>query len=55
MIKMKWFYLLLFVSLTVTNVEAQKQKRSVPQQQVQEPAKIWSVEKAKAWYAQHPW
>jgi hypothetical protein len=55
MIKIKWIYLLLFVSLTVTHVEAQKQKKTVTQQQLQEPGKVWSVEKAKAWYAQHQW
>ncbi|MGZ5191053.1 MAG: 1,4-beta-xylanase [Flavisolibacter sp.] len=50
-IKKYFLYLLLFVSI---QVEAQKSKQKTVIT-VAQPAQIWSIEKANAWYAQHKW
>ncbi len=46
---------LLFAFFLIGNVEAQKAKVQKAVTVAQAPGKIWSAEKAAAWYAEHKW
>ncbi len=45
----------LFLLLTSVSLQAQKAKKETVVTQVPVASKIWSVEKANAWYSQHKW
>lgn len=54
MIRNRLFYLLAALVLSYGPADAQ-QKKSTAVQTVAQKGTVWSAEKAKAWYSEHPW